>query len=86
MHRSTPEASELSAWCVSFIAEMLECPPARIDPNAKFSRIGLDSAMSVQLIVALEALLDRELSPDTVVNHPTIARLSAYLARLGDQT
>ncbi len=60
---------------------MLERAPADIDPNAKFSRIGFDSAMSVQLIVALEQFLDVELSPDLIDSFPTIASLSAHLAK-----
>jgi len=48
----------------------------------KFSRLGLDSAMSVQLIVALEAKLGFELSPDVIVDYPTIAQLAAHLAAL----
>jgi acyl carrier protein len=35
----------------------------RLDPDAKFSRIGLDSAMSVQLAVALEERLGIEMAP-----------------------
>jgi acyl carrier protein len=59
---------------------MLERAASDIDPNAKFSRIGLDSAMSVQLVVALEEWLGIEIGPDVIGDHPTIARLATYLA------
>jgi acyl carrier protein len=80
MNRLQLQASELSALCVGLVAEMLECAPSRIDPATKFSRLGLDSAMSVQLIIALEQRLGLELSPDVVVDYPTIASLTAHLA------
>jgi acyl carrier protein len=76
----TMAEGELAAWCVDFVADMLERPASRIDPNARFSRIGFDSAMSVQLVVALEERFGIQLSPDTIADHPTIAKLSAYLA------
>jgi acyl carrier protein len=69
----------LSAWCVGYVADMLERAASDIDPDAKFSRIGLDSAMSVQLAVALEERLGVEIGPDVIGDHPTISRLAAYL-------
>ena len=62
--------------------ELLECSPSRIDPGVKFSRLGLDSAMSVQLIVALEHRFGFELSPDVVVDYPTVEKLAGHLAAL----
>jgi acyl carrier protein len=82
MHQSDLKASELVSWCTTLVAEMLECVPASVDPNKKFSRMGLDSAMSVQLIVALEERLAFGLSPDVVADYPTIASLATHLAAL----
>lgn len=75
------DQAALSRWCVAFVAEMLERPPGDINPDAKFSRIGLDSAMAVQLAVALEERLDIRLDPDAIADHPTITKLVAYLAK-----
>jgi acyl carrier protein len=74
--------SGLAAWCASFIADLLECAPAEINPDTKFSRMGVDSAMSVQLAVALEERLGLQLSPDVIADHPTISRLVAYLSAI----
>jgi len=71
---------ELVGWCVQFLAELLERPPHAIDPQARFSRVGLDSSMAIQLIIALEERLDVELSPDLILDYPSIAALSAHLA------
>lgn len=79
------DTDAITTYCINFVAEMLERAPADIDPNAKFSRIGFDSAMSVQLVVALEELLNIELSPDLIDSFPTIASLSAHLAKVRAQ-
>ncbi|MGH6670812.1 MAG: acyl carrier protein [Xanthobacteraceae bacterium] len=72
----------LTAWCVAYVAEMLEVAPNAVKPNAKFSRIGLDSAMSVQLAVALEERLGVALSPDVIADHPTISQLVSHLSTM----
>jgi acyl carrier protein len=76
------DAQTLTEYCVDFVAEQLQRAPAGIDINAKFTRIGFDSAMSIQLIVALEELLGVELDPDLTAAYPTIANLCGHLASL----
>jgi acyl carrier protein len=75
-----PEEAALRAWCVGYVADMLERAVSDIDPNTRLSRIGLDSAMSVQLAVALEEHFGIQVSPDVIGDHPTISRLAAHLA------
>jgi acyl carrier protein len=79
---SRSDADGLQTYCIDFVAALLERAPSDIDPNAKFNRIGFDSAMSVQLILALEELLGAEVSPDLIETYPTIARLTAHLATI----
>jgi acyl carrier protein len=76
------DRTALTAWCVAFVAEMLERAPGEINPDVKFSRIGFDSAMSVQLAVALEERLGVRLNPDVIADHPTISKLVGHLALL----
>jgi acyl carrier protein len=52
----------------------------RIDPDAKFSRLGLDSVNSVTLILALEEWLGMELNPELAFDYPTLRKLSGHLA------
>src|SRR5712672_3212182 len=52
-----------------------------VDPDAKFARLGLDSANSLYLIVELEEWLAIELTPDLVFEYPTIAELARHLAK-----
>lgn len=79
---SSSDSEPLITYCVHFVAELLDRPADAIDPNEKFSRIGFDSAMSVQLILALEERLQVELSPDLVESYPSIARLCTHLSPL----
>jgi acyl carrier protein len=70
----------ISAFCIESIAKILRVPHASINPEAKFSRLGLDSAMSVYFLMDLEERLSVELSPDNFYDHPTISALAGYLA------
>ena len=71
---------EITAFCVDQLSEILRIPKDAVDVNAKFARLGLDSAMTVYLLMELEDRLDLELSAETFYDHPTVADLSAHLA------
>ena len=71
---------EISTFCVDQLAEILRIPKEQVDVNAKFTRLGLDSAMTVYLLMELEDRLDLELSPETFYDHPTVDALSVHLA------
>jgi acyl carrier protein len=77
---ANPSETEIRDWCVQYLARTLDLPAGGIDPEAKFARLGLDSANSVYLIVELEDWLGLELTPDLVFEHPTISDLARYLA------
>ena len=71
---------EISAFCVDQLAEILRIAKDKVDVNSKFTRLGLDSAMTVYLLMELEDRLDLELSAETFYDHPTVMDLSAHLA------
>jgi len=71
---------EISDFCVNQLAEILRIPKEQVDVNAKFARLGLDSAMTVYLLMELEDRLNLELSPETFYDYPTVDALSAYIA------
>jgi acyl carrier protein len=72
---------QISAFCVDRLADLLRIPKEVVDTQTKFSRLGLDSATTVYLLMDLEEKLDLELSPEeTFYDHPTIDNLSDYLA------
>ena len=71
---------QISAFCVNRIADLLRIPKEVVNTHTKFSRLGLDSATTVYLLMDLEEKLDLELSPETFYDHPTVDTLSNYLA------
>jgi acyl carrier protein len=72
---------QLSELCVISLANVLRIPKDTIEADAKFSRLGLDSAMVVYLMMELEEKLGLELSPDDFYDYPTVSDLSRYLAK-----
>jgi len=74
----TPE--QISELCVLSLAKVLRLPKEQIERNVKFSRLGLDSAMVVYVMMELEEKLDLELSTDDFDDHPTVDDLSRHLA------
>ena len=71
---------EISAYCVDQLADILRVPKESVDTRASFARLGLDSAMSIYLVMELEDKLGVELDNATLVDHPTVEALSAFLA------
>jgi acyl carrier protein len=72
--------SDIRDWCVKYLASALDLPASQIDPNAKFTRLGMDSVVAASLVAELEIWLDLELAPDVVFEYPTVAELARYLA------
>ena len=73
---------EIADLCVSSLAHTLRVDKRRIDPKAKFNRLGLDSAMVVYVMMELEEKLGLELTTDDFYDYPTVDELSAHLAKL----
>jgi acyl carrier protein len=71
---------EISEFCVASLANVLRISKSRVETNVKFSRLGLDSAMVVYVMMELEEKLDLELSTDDFYDYPTVDELSRYLA------
>lgn len=71
---------QISAFCVSSLANVLRISTDKVKTDAKFSRLGLDSAMMVYVQMELEEKLGLELSPDDFYDYPTIDELARYLA------
>jgi acyl carrier protein len=77
------DESAIRDWCVGYLAKSLNRAAGQIDPDAKFARLGVDSAASVFLIVDLEEWLNIKLPAETLVQHPTINELARHLATNG---
>ena len=83
MVSNQPELAEAAIrdWCTSYLVTALNVPATRIDPEVKFARLGMDSAMAVIFLVGLEEWLGAELPQDIVFEYPTIAQLARHLAQ-----
>jgi acyl transferase domain-containing protein/acyl carrier protein len=62
------------------LARVLKLALVRVDRQASFKQLGLDSLMAVELRNRLERSLGLRLSATLVWNYPTIAQLVPYLA------
>lgn len=78
--QQTRDSSEIQAWIVSYIGELLEVEPELLDPTISFERYGLDSSTAYALAGDLEIWLDREIDPTAIYDYPSIESLSEYLA------
>lgn len=70
---------DVSEFCVGTLAAVLKIAKTKVENDTKFSRLGLDSAMTVYWMLDLEQKFGVELSPDDFVDHPTINRLTDFL-------
>jgi acyl carrier protein len=70
---------QISEFCISSLAGVLRIPKEEVEADAKFSRLGLDSAMIVYWMIELEEKFGLEFSPDDFYNSPTINELSRFL-------
>ncbi|MCM1969368.1 type I polyketide synthase [Streptomyces sp. G1] len=70
---------ELYRLLVARVARRSGLPEHRIDPDLPFDTYGFASIDAVALSGELEELLDRDLPPTVLWQHPTIHRLTAFL-------
>jgi acyl carrier protein len=82
MVATTIQASEaeIRAWCVEYCVSTLKLPARFVEPEVKFTRMGMDSAMAVYFLMALEEKLGVELPPELLFERQTIAELASHLA------
>jgi acyl carrier protein len=76
-----PSESEIRQWCTSCLAKVLKVPAERIDPQATFARLGVDSAAAVFFVMDIEEWLDIELPANIAFEYHSIAELAGYLAK-----
>jgi acyl carrier protein len=72
--------AQISDFCIVALANVLRIPKGSVAADVKFSRLGLDSAMVVYVMMELEEKLGLELSTDDFYDYPTVDELSRYLA------
>jgi acyl carrier protein len=73
-------SEQISEFCIVSLANALRMPRHSVRTDAKFNRLGLDSAMTIYVMMELEEKLSLELSPDDFYDYPTVNELSRHLA------
>lgn len=76
---------QISQWIKSYLADILEVEPEKIDENYEFERFGINSSAAVSLVGDLEEWLGFELSPSLFFEFNTIAQVSAHLSNMVQQ-
>jgi acyl carrier protein len=76
----TYSPSEINAWIVAYLADLLETEPNDIDITVPFDRYGLDSSAAVGLTGDLADWMGIEIEPTLLYDYPTVTALVQYLA------
>lgn len=79
-NKQSPTVTQIEAWMVSYIAELLEVEPDEVDPTIPFDSYGLDSSAAVGLTGDLEDWLGHKLDPTLLYDYPTVEALAKHLA------
>lgn len=78
---SPPDDRPAPAWLVQIFSAALHLPAGRLDHDANFSDLGVESIMLGELLKAVEHHLNRSLSPGLLLDYPTLRSLAGALAR-----
>ncbi|MFN6516221.1 MAG: acyl carrier protein [Nostoc sp. CreGUA01] len=73
-------AAKVKEWLISYLSELVEISPDKIDVKNSFERYGLDSSAAMVLTGDLGDWLGKDLEPTLVYDYPTIAGLAEHLA------
>jgi acyl carrier protein len=76
-------AEEIRDWIVVRLARLLEGQPHEIDPTERLDRYGLDSVQLILFVTDLEQWSGQTFTENPLNEHPSIERLSQYLAGRG---
>ncbi|MBW4454224.1 MAG: acyl carrier protein [Nostoc indistinguendum CM1-VF10] len=77
--KQIPTATEIQAWIVLYLADLLEVDSDEIEVTIPFDRYGLDSSAAVGLTGDLEDWLECELDPTLLYDYPTVEALVKHL-------
>lgn len=72
-----------ASWLANLFARELKIPKDRIDVDANFAELGIDSVLLADLVKKIEAVIERPLDPSVLLEHPTIHRLATHLGAGG---
>jgi phthiocerol/phenolphthiocerol synthesis type-I polyketide synthase A len=79
---ATDIRNELESGLRTIIAAELRLPEQDLDTDRPFAELGLNSLMAIAIRREAEQFVGIELSATMLFNHPTVASLAGYLAKL----
>jgi acyl carrier protein len=75
-----PSKEEIVSWSQSYVADILGMKVEAVDPRADFDKIGLDSALAVSLLIAVEEKYGVDVPPEELFEAPTLDALADAVA------
>ena len=78
--KEPPSWTEIQAWIVSYLAQLLEINSDEINTTIPFDQYGLDSSAAVGMTGDLEDWIGKKIDPTLVYDYPTIEALAQHLA------
>lgn len=84
--KQSMSATEIQAWFVSNLAELLQMEAEEIDVTQPLDSYGLDSTQAMVIVTKAQKMLGFELSPTLLWHYPTIEALSGRLAEESEES
>ncbi len=66
-------------WCREYLAGVLGVDVQRVDPDADFDRLGVDSALAVSLLIDIEERYGVDVPPEALFENPTIRAVADHV-------
>ncbi len=79
---NSPSYTDIENWLVSYLSQLLEIEPSKIDTQVSFNEYGLDSSAAIVLTGDLQAWLGQDLDPTLLFDYPTIETLANYIVEV----
>ncbi|MEA5510002.1 acyl carrier protein [Crocosphaera sp. UHCC 0190] len=77
-----PGYTDIENWLVSYLSQLLEIEPNKIDTQASFNEYGLDSSAAIVLTGDLQEWLGQNLDPTLLFDYPTIEALANHIVTM----
>ncbi|GBF80594.1 acyl carrier protein [Aphanothece sacrum] len=77
-----PTHTDIENWLISYVSQLLEIEPIKIDTQVSFNEYGLDSSAAIVLTGDLQEFIGSELDPTLLFDYPTIDALANYIVKI----
>lgn len=78
---TTPSYDDVRRWLTDKLSRELKLDPSRVDPQAPFTALGLDSVTAVTIAGDLEDWLGQRMPDSLLWDHPNIHTLATFLTQ-----